>query len=101
MISSSGTTGAEATTLSPVRAPNPDTFPRPYASAPDVALMQPGALRFARHRRAERQGQAALERVKRHFDQEKVFEALAGFYFQAMSEHPDTAHLAQRLKPTA
>lgn len=49
----------------------------------------------------ERRGQAALERVKLHFDQEKVFEALAGFYFQAMSEHPDTAHLAQRLKPTA
>lgn len=40
-----------------------------------------------------RQGEAALERVQRSFAQEKVFEALADFYRQALAGHPDTTHL--------
>lgn len=45
----------------------------------------------------ERQGGAALERVKRSFAQEKVFEAHANFYVEALASHPDTAHLVAKL----
>src|SRR5690606_23040587 len=48
----------------------------------------------------ERQGQAAFERVERSFAQEKVFEAIAAFYREALAAHPDTAHLLARLEPS-
>lgn len=44
----------------------------------------------------EKQGQAAFERVKRSFAQEKVFDAIAGFYRDSLIAHPDTAHLLAR-----
>lgn len=44
----------------------------------------------------EKQGQAAFERVKRSFAQEKVFDAIAGFYRDSLMAHPDTAHLLAR-----
>lgn len=49
----------------------------------------------------QRQGQAAFERVKRSFEEEKVFEAIADFYFEALAAHPDTAHLVSHQKPVA
>lgn len=52
-----------------------------YASAPDLC---------------DRQGKTAFERVQRVFDHEKVFQALADFYDQALAAHPDTAHLLAR-----
>ena len=52
-----------------------------YASDPDLC---------------DRQGKAAFERVQRVFDHEKVFQALADFYDQALAAHPDTAHLLAR-----
>lgn len=50
---------------------------------------------------AARHGAAALSRVERVFAQEKVFEAVAGLYRDALAAHPDTAHLADRLGPAS
>lgn len=45
----------------------------------------------------EQQGRAAFERVQRSFAQEKVFDALATFYRDALAAHPDTSHLVAKL----
>jgi len=50
---------------------------------------------------AARHGAAALARVDRVFAQEKVFEAVAGLYRDALAAHPDTAHLVDRLGSTS
>lgn len=60
----------------------------------DVAALADAIARYAGDTElCEQHGKAAFERAKRSFAQEKVFEATAGFYADALGSHPDTAHL--------
>ena len=60
----------------------------------DVEALAKAIARYASDPElCEKHGEAALERVRRIFDHEKVFAALADFYHQALAAHPDTAHL--------